>query len=50
MDSFMEICFVGMTPCGLDKILFSTTFSAGILETLAVLFTGVVALDFRRVC
>jgi hypothetical protein len=50
MDSFMEICFVGMTPCGLDKILFSTTFSTGVLETLAVLFTGVVALDFRRVC
>ena len=46
----MEICFVGMTPCGLDKILFSTTFSAGIFVTVAVLFTGVVALDFRRVC
>jgi hypothetical protein len=50
MDSFIERCFVGMLPCGLVRILFSTACSTGILTVLAGLFTGVEVLDFRSVC
>jgi hypothetical protein len=46
----MEICFVDTFPCGLVRILFSTTFSGGRLTAGAVLFTGAEALDFRSVC
>jgi hypothetical protein len=46
----MEICFVVIFPCGLVKILFSTTVSGAGLTALVVLFTGVVVFDFRRVC
>jgi hypothetical protein len=46
----MEMCFVGIAPCGLFNILFSTTTSVELLTGLATLFTGVEALGFRSVC
>ena len=50
MDSLIERCLVGIAPCGLVRILFSTICSTGTLATLAGLFTGAEELDFRSVC
>ena len=46
----MEICFVEITPCGLERILFSILSTTGELATAAVLLTGAEAFDFRNVC